>query len=434
MNPDAQKELTKEQREHFSWLNDDGLRHLCGVLQNAKANSVRFVGGCVRDCLLGIVPGDLDMAVSIEPDQVMAILRAAKIKAIPTGIEHGTITAVLKNDQTVEITTLRKDMETDGRHAIVKYTDDWAEDAARRDFTINAIYISPDGALYDPVGGLEDIAGKQIRFIGDPQERIREDYLRILRFFRFSARFSTVFDPEGLAAAAQLKEGIDKLSKERVGSEFLKILALPRAAEAIAVMREQNILSRLWADADQITADDVDRLRTFKGVEDGALNQPIASMASLLTLIIASDEETVTDLQKNLRLSRKQVKAINALQSGLGNIIEVAGDVEARRALYKTGDEFWEGALYLAQSFAPDRAAFFRPYKSLPQDWPVPKFSLSGRDLLEYGLDAGPEISRILNEIERQWIAADFPPENQLREMLEHYLAGKPNDLPTNIV
>ena len=199
--------LTEEQRAHFSWLTAPHLVKVIAALEAAEPHSARFVGGCVRDSLLGAKPKDFDVATALTPDAATAALKAAGLGVAPTGVEHGTVTAIADH-KGVEVTTLRADVSTDGRRATVAFTRDWATDAGRRDFTVNAIYLTPDAKLYDPVGGVADAMAKRVRFIGAPEARIREDYLRILRFFRFSARFCETFDAAGLAACAALKDGM----------------------------------------------------------------------------------------------------------------------------------------------------------------------------------------------------------------------------------
>ncbi|HXI86183.1 MAG TPA: CCA tRNA nucleotidyltransferase, partial [Parvularculaceae bacterium] len=250
MSDGALRGITSEEAACFSWTDRPPVRKIVAALEAARPGGARFVGGCVRDSLIGVEPKDIDIATTLTPDAVVKALKKAGLGAAPTGVEHGTITGVADHVG-VEITTLRADVSTDGRHATVAFTEDWARDAERRDFRLNAIYLTTDKKLYDPVGGVEDAKTGRVRFIGAPEDRIREDYLRILRFFRFSARFSTTFDAEGLAACAALKEGMARLSRERVGAEFSAILALPRASEAIEAMAKTGVLAEVWpAEAD----------------------------------------------------------------------------------------------------------------------------------------------------------------------------------------
>jgi poly(A) polymerase len=223
------------------WRHRGGLARLLDAL-DAKGGATRFVGGCVRDALLGLEQSDVDLATRLTPEEVVARLQAARIKAVPTGIAHGTITAVPAGSP-VEVTTLRRDVSTDGRRATVAFTDDWKEDAARRDFTINALSADPvNGEVFDYFGGLDDLAARRVRFIGDPLQRIAEDHLRILRFFRFHARFGAEApDPEGLEACAARANDLMALSRERIADELLKLLALPDPTPTVALMIARGI-------------------------------------------------------------------------------------------------------------------------------------------------------------------------------------------------
>ncbi|MES2058932.1 MAG: CCA tRNA nucleotidyltransferase, partial [Pseudomonadota bacterium] len=219
-----------------AWRRRAGLDRLCTVLGAARGNA-RFVGGAVRDTLLGIDVADVDIATPLAPDDVLDQLRAAGIRAIPTGLAHGTITAVLPDGSPVEVTTLRRDVSTDGRHAIVAFTDDWREDAARRDFTMNALYADPlTGEVFDYFGGREDLAAQRVRFIGDPLQRIAEDHLRILRFFRFHARFGDEPDAAGLTACAARANDLMALSRERIAAELVKLLVAVHAVRVVDLM------------------------------------------------------------------------------------------------------------------------------------------------------------------------------------------------------
>ena len=234
-----------------AWLTHSGTQALCAAMQ-AGGYRIFFVGGCVRNALLHEAVGDLDLATDALPDRVMRLAEAAGFKAIPTGIDHGTVT-VLAKGVTHEITTFRRDVQTDGRHAVVAYSTDIAQDAARRDFTMNAIYADPSGNVVDPLGGLPDLLARRLRFVGDPALRIREDYLRILRFFRFSASYGDPalgMDADALAACAELADGIDGLSRERIGAEMRKLLSARDPAPALASMAASGVLGHVLTGAD----------------------------------------------------------------------------------------------------------------------------------------------------------------------------------------
>lgn len=233
------------------WLTRPATQALCVALQ-AGGHRILFVGGCVRNALLGEAVGDLDLATDALPEQVTRLVEAAGFKAIPTGIDHGTVT-VLADGLPHEITTFRHDVQTDGRHAVVAYSTDLAQDAARRDFTMNALYADPAGEVIDPLGGLQDLLDRRLRFVGDPAQRIREDYLRILRFFRFSATYGDPalgMDADALAACAELADGIDGLSRERIGAEMRKLLSARDPAPALASMAASGVLQHVLNGAD----------------------------------------------------------------------------------------------------------------------------------------------------------------------------------------
>ena len=239
------RRLTIDEKPNFSWLDHTDVQKVISALSPPGVDAPRFVGGCVRDSLLRHQVHDLDMATPLEPKPVLAALQFSGIKSVPTGMDHGTITAVC-GKQVIEITSLRKDVSTDGRRATVAFTQNWQEDAARRDFTMNALYLSADGTIYDYCGGLDDLDTGLVQFIGDPHDRIIEDYLRILRFFRFSARFGQGFDERAIAAIRDSRQGISTLSRERIGDELKKILVLPNAVMAVDGMAETGVLNELW--------------------------------------------------------------------------------------------------------------------------------------------------------------------------------------------
>ncbi|NLS28503.1 CCA-adding enzyme [Sphingomonas sp. S2M10] len=372
------------------WRHRPGLDALTRVLGAAEGLS-RFVGGAVRDALLDIPVADLDLATSLTPEEVLARLRAAAIRAVPTGLQHGTITAVLESGP-VEVTTLRRDVSTDGRHATVAFTDDWREDAARRDFTINALYADPEtGALYDYFGGLEDLAARRVRFIGDPLQRIAEDHLRILRFFRFLARFGDTPDAAGLDACTARARDLMALSRERIRDELLKLLVARDAVGVVALMLARGILAPVVPEI--ATADRLAALAT-REARLGATPDPVRRLAALLP----RDATLGDSIGARLKLSNAQRKRlILALGDG--------GTDNARALAYRIGREAAEDRLLLAA--ASDEEAV-QGWSQLA-GWEIPRLPMSGGALVERGLAKGPDVARALRAVEEQWIAERFP-------------------------
>jgi poly(A) polymerase len=355
---------------------------------SALGGAARFVGGCVRDVLAGQTAKDVDLATPLLPEAVVARLEAAGIKAIPTGIAHGTITAVALGE-VVEVTTLRRDVATDGRRATIAYTSDWQEDAARRDFTINALYADPaTGALFDWFGGVDDLAAGIVRFIGAPLERIAEDHLRILRFFRFYARFGEgAPHAESLAACNARANDLMALSRERIAMELLAILALPDPAPVIALMIEQGILVPVLPEID-----DAAPLAALIAQEQAQAiaPDPLRRLAALLP----ADPKRAEEIGQRLKLSNAQKKRLIAAASRL------PADTTAPRALaYWIGvDEAIDRLLLLG---SPDAANL--------TGWTPPLFPLSGGAIVARGIKAGPDVARILQTVERQWVDEGFP-------------------------
>ena len=300
-------------------LSTEAARVALGVLKDAGYRAL-FVGGTVRNAILRTPVTDFDVATDAEPETVMALAKAANVRAVPTGIDHGTVTLV-SDGIPFEVTTFRKDIETDGRRAVVHFSDSLEEDARRRDFTMNALYAESDGTLVDPLGGLEDALAGRVRFIGDPEDRIREDYLRILRFFRFTAWYSPAsegLDGEGLAACAALAEGLDRLSKERVGAEIKKLLAAPDCAIAAAAMAQSGILARVLPGA---TSQPIGPLQDLE-LQAGVAADPIRRLAALGEF----------DVREDLRLSKAETRGYTALREAMSS---TASAVELGNALGK---------------------------------------------------------------------------------------------------
>ena len=373
-----------------AWRERAELLALCRVLGDAAAEP-RLVGGAVRDTLLGGTVSDIDLATRLSPEDVLSLLQRAGIKAVPTGLAHGTITAVLP-DGPVEVTTLRRDLTTDGRHAVVAFTDDWREDAARRDFTINALYADPvTGELFDYFGGIDDLAAGRVRFIGDPLQRIAEDHLRILRFFRFHARFGDVPDADGLAACTARANDLMALSRERIAAEMLKLLVAPGAVSTLELMIAHGILLPVLP---EITPAGVARLADLaaREAEVGLAPDPFRRLAAVLPHDPALGEA----IANRLKLSNAQRKRIiTALAPPGGTPAALA---------YRLGRD---GALdrWLLTTSGDDAVAGARTIA----DFAIPTFALTGGALVQRGVGKGPDVARILRQVEEAWIAEGFP-------------------------
>lgn len=364
----------------------DGLSLLARVL-GAEEGLTRIVGGAVRDALAGQSPKDVDLATRLEPDAVVARLRDAEIKAVPTGIAHGTVTAVLSSGP-VEITTLRRDVSTDGRRATIAFTDDWREDAARRDFTINALYADPTtGEIFDFFGGIGDLSAGLVRFIGEPLRRIAEDHLRILRFFRFHARFGKgAPDAASLAACAARANDLMALSRERIADELLKILALPDPAPTIALMLDHGILAPVLPEI----ADPAPLARLVaRECEQAVSGDPVRRLAALLP----RNPEVAEDAGARLKLSNANRKRLVSAATS-----DHPGAGEPRALAYWIGPVHAIDTLLLGEGDARSIA-----------DWTPPRFPLSGGAIVSRGVSAGPDVARILQAVERQWVAEGFP-------------------------
>jgi len=366
----------------------------------------RFVGGCVRYAVLGRPVRDIDIATPEPPETVIGRLEAAGIRAVPTGIEHGTVTAVI-GARHFEITTLRRDVETFGRRARVAFTDDWTADALRRDFTINAIFCDPDGALYDPTGGLADLRAGRVRFVGDPVARIEEDLLRLLRFFRFLAHYGRGDpDPTALAACRRLAPRLPGLSAERVRGELLRLLAAPEPSPVLTLMIESGVMRHALP---EIVA--VDALAELSAVE-GATPDPLRRLALLLRRG-GDDAEAVG---RRLKMSRREIERLAAMVApklAIGAGLDPRGQ---RRALYRLGRDRFVDLVYLAWAealaAAPDRAAAlaraFGAMLATAREWQSPELPVKGADALALGLPPGPEVGRLLARVEAWWMAGDF--------------------------
>jgi poly(A) polymerase len=340
---------------------------------------------------------DIDIATRLAPPAVIAALKAAGLTAVPTGVEHGTVTAIADH-RPFEITTLRRDVETDGRRAVVAFTTDWAEDAARRDFRLNALYLDREGRLFDPVGGgVEDARAGRIVFVGDPEMRIREDYLRVLRFFRFTGWYGRGEpDAAALAACAALKDGVAGLSGERLAKELLKLLAAPDPRRAVGLMQDSGVLTVVLPGPLRL-----DRLTAMV---------PLSPDPELrLSALLPDGAETATAATARLRLSNALMDRLAAAASTAA-VLDLT-DAQARAAIYREGAATLRDRVLKRWAETPARETEARRLIALTENWTPPRFPLTGGDVMALGVPKGPEVGRLLGELETWWIARDFTPD-----------------------
>ena len=375
----------------------------------ADGGEVRFVGGCVRDALAGRPVKDIDLATPLRPEKVIELIERAGLKAVPTGLAHGTVTAVSRS-RPVEITTLRKDLETDGRHAVIAYTDDWVEDAARRDLTMNALSCTPGGILHDPFGGVADLEAGRIRFVGDARARIQEDYLRLLRFFRFQAHYGRVApDPATLSAIEDLTPGLARLSGERVREELLRLLAAPDPLPVLVLKQERSVLAAVLPEAQSL-----DRLAALVALEKDLdlVPEPLLRLAALIDL----SPTAVRSLAGRLRLSNKQRARLESLSAPpLAVTVEMSRE-DLRRATYRLGAQALRDLLLIAwakgrvtdPALAAGRLA--EALKDLSSE-AAPAFPLTGADLRRLGVPQGPGLGTLLGDLEDWWLEQNMGPD-----------------------
>lgn len=363
--------------------------------------AVRWVGGAVRDTLLNHPVEDIDAATLHEPAQVVERLERAGIRTIPTGIDHGTITALLDHGP-VEVTTLRRDVSTDGRRATVAFATNWRDDASRRDFTINALYVDPETLeIYDYFNGLSDLAEGRVRFIGDARERIAEDHLRILRYFRFQCRFGSALDEEAEAACIALATTLKGLSRERVAGELLRLLALPDPGPTIRRMIDNGVLQIVLP---ELREDAADRLEALIAQEarQGVAGDGVRRMAALLP----SQPRVAEQVAARLRMSVAQRKRLGSAAAPEG-----AGEEGARALDYRIGREKAIDRLLLAGAEITPLAG-----------WETPQLPLRGGEIVQRGIAAGPQVASLLGEVERRWIAEGFPSRERVEMLLDEAL------------
>ncbi|WP_128892127.1 CCA tRNA nucleotidyltransferase [Erythrobacter sp. HKB08] len=380
------------------WTRRDDLARLVAAL---GIENVRWVGGAVRDTLLDIEVKDIDAATPLLPDEVMARCKEADIRTVPTGIDHGTITAILPTGP-VEVTTLRKDVSTDGRRATVAFASEWRDDAARRDFTINALYAHPDTLeIEDYFGGIDDLAARRVRFIGDAHQRIREDHLRILRYFRFQARFGAELDETAEAACAELAETLKGLSRERVAMELLSLLSLPDPSETVARMHRLGVLPVVLPEC---CKKGVEALKASIETErrESEAPDPIRRLAALLPALRPVAETVAA----RLRLSRQQRERLTCAAE------RNEGDVADPRALAYTE----------SRECAIDRLLLQGASTTPLRGWDIPQLPMKGGEIVQRGIATGPEVARTLRAVEARWIAEGFPDRQRVEAILQEFL------------
>ena len=379
------------------WLKEPSLQRVFALVAEAGGEA-RVAGGAVRNALLGEPIGDIDIATTLPPQKIMEIFKAAGLSVHPTGIEHGTVTVVVDH-KPYEITTLRRDVATDGRRAVVAFTDDWKEDALRRDFTINALFCDSTGKIHDYTNGYADIRRKRIIFVGAPTARIKEDNLRVLRFFRFLAAYEKMTaDSVSLAACVRLKKGLLELSAERIAREMFKLLVGPKAVPILKLMAKHNVLKNIIPHSNE-----------FRVIARLPLDPLLRAFA------LAKKPE---GLREAWRLSNNQAKRIESLLQGTA-LAPKLHENEQRKLLYAMGPEAWGDVVHLswAKSRAPLTDRAWLRMLNVPSRWVIPSFPVTGRDLIDLGFPSGPDLGRELKRLEDYWIASDF--KSTKHELLE---------------
>jgi poly(A) polymerase len=379
------------------WLKEPSLQRVFGLVAEAGGEA-RVAGGAVRNALLGEPIGDIDIATTLQPQEVMTAFKAVGLSVHPTGIDHGTVTVVVDH-KPYEITTLRRDVKTDGRRAVVAFTDNWKEDALRRDFTINALYCDAAGKFHDYTNGYADIQRKRIIFVGAPQARIKEDNLRILRFFRFLAAYEKMTaDQASLAACVRLKKGLLELSAERIAREMFKLLVGPKAVPVLKLMAKHKVLKLIVSHTDDF--------RVIARLPPDPL---------LRSFVLAKNPE---NLREAWRLSNNQAKRIESLLQGTA-LTPKLRENEQQKLLYAMGSEAWRDSVHLAwaKSRASQTDRAWQRMLKLPSRWVPPSFPVTGRDLLDLGFPSGPDLGRELMRLEDYWIGTDF--KSTKHELLE---------------
>jgi len=402
------------------WLRSGPAARVLALL-NGDGEEARVVGGAVRNALLGVPIGDVDIATTALPTEVIRRARAVHIKSVPTGIEHGTVTLVVES-KPYEVTTLREDVETFGRKAKVAFGRDWARDAERRDFTINGLSVDAGGVVHDHVGGLADIAASRVRFIGDPDSRIAEDYLRILRFFRIHAAYGAgTPDRAGYLACIKGRAGLAALSAERVRMELIKLMIAPGAVDAVVAMADGGLLLPIFGGIAYTGP-----FAAMIGAEHALELEPSA-IRRLGALAVAVTEDAKR-LSARLRLTNQETRTLDSMGHRWWRLAGM-NEARARRRLYRLGPERYRDRLMLAwarSGDAPD-CAIWRKLAALPQRWSAPKFPLKAADFARRGIAEGPALGHVLALAEDAWLAADFPSDAAAVEAIADHTVSRFN-------
>jgi len=388
-----------------AWLSAGALPQVLAVLDHA-GEEARVVGGAVRNAMFGQTPDEIDIATTAVPDCVIERARAAGFKAVPTGIDHGTVTVIVDGTP-FEVTTLRSDIETYGRKAKVAFGRDWKADAERRDFTMNALSVDRAGEIFDYVGGLADIDARRVRFIGDPARRIAEDFLRILRFFRFHATYgSGPPDPAGLNACIAAREGLSHLSRERIRMELLKLLRAAHATPTLAVMTEAGLLETVLGGVPLLASfENTCKVETAVGLE----GDPVRRLGALAVSVV----EDAQRLWQRLRLTNSEHARLTSIGEGWSQLSPAQGEAGGRELIYRIGpDRFVDRVLVAwARSAAGAADSEWTRFATLPTRWKAPTFPLKAKDFTRRGIEKGPRLGAALAAAEEAWIAAGFPAE-----------------------
>jgi poly(A) polymerase len=385
------------------WLTAGQLAQLLAVLDHA-GEEARVVGGAVRDAMFGQTPDEVDIATTAVPDCVIDRARAAGFKAVPTGIDHGTVTVIV-DGAPFEVTTLRSDIETYGRKAKVAFGRDWKADAERRDFTMNALSVDRTGEVHDYVGGLADIDARRVRFIGKADKRIAEDFLRILRFFRFHATYgSGAPDAEGLAACIAARDGLSHLSRERIRMEMLKLLRAAHATPTLAVMAEAGLLEMVLGGIPQLASFE-NTCKVEKAA--GVVGDPVRRLGALGVTVVEDAER----LWQRLRLTNSEHARLLSIAEGWSQVSPASGEAAARELIYRLGADRYLDRVLVGWSRSPAGAADadWLNLATLPTRWTAPKFPLKAKDFTKRGIEKGPRLGAALAAAEEAWIAAGFP-------------------------
>jgi poly(A) polymerase len=384
------------------WLKSGPTARVLALL-NGGGEEARVIGGAVRNALLRIPTGDIDIATTSLPDEVIRRAKAAGIKSVPTGIDHGTVTLVVEG-QPFEVTTLREDAETYGRKAKVAFGRDWVRDAERRDFTINGLSVDADGVVHDHVGGLDDITARRVRFIGDPHQRIAEDYLRILRFFRMHASYGAGQpDRAGYLACIAGRAGLASLSAERVRMEMLKLVVADGAAVAVTAMADGGLLEPIFGGV-CYTGPFAAMIAVERAL---GLQASAVRRLGALTVAVTEDAKRVA---ARLRLTNAETRALDSMGHRWWRLAGM-DEARARRLLYRLGEQPYRDRLLLAwaRAGADNDPAHWRELATLPQRWRAPKFPFKAADFISRGVAEGPALGHVLTLAEDAWLAADFP-------------------------